>query len=81
MGLAERKEQISEAVPEYEVETDDGLGLRGLAVVDDSGLGLGPHEAPTLCQEAVVTGTHLAFCEHCGRQMKANHVIRNDITQ
>lgn len=52
-------------VPEYEVEADDRLGLRGLAVVQDGRLGLGPDKASAVGQEAVVTGGHLTFGQHC----------------
>ena len=53
--------------PEDEVEADHGLWLGRPAVVDDRGLGLCPHEAPVLSQEAVVSGAHLPLGHHCGR--------------
>lgn len=51
-------------VPEYEVEADDGLGLRRLAAVEDGRLRLGPDEAAAVRQEAVVSGVHLTFGQH-----------------
>lgn len=51
-------------VPEYEVEADDGLWLRRLAVVDDSRLGLRPDEAAAVHQETVVAGADLTFAQH-----------------
>lgn len=50
--------------PEDEVEADHGLWLGSPAVVDDRGLGLGPHKAPVLGQKAVVLGAHLALGQH-----------------
>ncbi len=57
-------------VPEDKVEADHRLGLRGLAVVEDSGLSLSPHKSSILSQEAVMAGAHLAFGEHCKYKWK-----------
>lgn len=54
-------------VPEYEVEADNGLGLRGLAAVEDGRLGLCPDEATAVCQETVVAGAHLTLGQHYTR--------------
>lgn len=58
-------------VPEYEVEADDGFGLRRLAAVEDGRLSLRPHEAAAVRQEAVVAGAHLTFGQHC----KESHAL------
>lgn len=52
-------------VPEDKVEADHSLGLRGPAVVEDSGLSLSPDKSSILSQEAVMAGAHLALGEHC----------------
>lgn len=51
-------------VPEYEVKADNGLGLRGLAVVQDGGLSFCPDKAATVGQETVVAGADLTFGQH-----------------
>ena len=62
-------------VPEYEVEADDGLGLRRLAAVEDGRLRLGPDEAAAVRQEAVVSGVHLTFGQHYRQMGTENHLV------
>lgn len=57
-------------VPEYKVDTDNTLWLGVLVVVDDSCLGLHPHEASSLGQHAVLSCANLALREHWRQQEK-----------
>lgn len=52
-------------LPEDKVDADHSLGLRGPAVVEDSGLSLSPDKSSILSQKPVLAGAHLALGEHC----------------
>lgn len=52
------------SVPEDEVDADDTLRLRVLAAVNDRGLSLHPHEAPSFGQHAVLACAHLPLDKH-----------------
>lgn len=66
-------------LPEDEVEADHSLRLRGPAVVEDGGLGLGPNITSVLSQEAVVARAHLAFGEHCMQTYKFERNCINNL--
>ena len=51
-------------LPEHKVDTDHALRLGVLAVVDDGGLRLHPHEAAPAGQHAVLPRADLPLGEH-----------------
>ena len=60
--------------PEDIVDTDDALGLRVAAVVDNGALGLHPHVASMLRQHTVLTTHSLSLSAHCREKRRENDI-------